>query len=398
MRLLILLREPPRNDAHHGGAKTLARGLSVLADRYEIGLLTMRGPGELPVDDALRQRCAFVEEVERKPISRRLRSLRVLLAARPGGLPTGAAAYASAEFLAKLEEILAGWTPDVVQAEQEPMAQYLTYVPVGGARRVLVAHESQALLAFEIARLPGLRRALRSRFEAVAWRRFERAAAATLDGAVTFTDRDCGRLRSLAPQATVARITPLVPIPAAPADPLGTSPPRLLFIGMFLHLPNADAAQTLVGSILPKVQRSSPAARLELVGPYLPSSLQAAQENGVDAVGEVPDVWPFLDRAAVVTAPISIGSGVRIKLLEALAAGKAVVASPRAAEGIAVPGDDHLLVADGDDAFATAVVELLRDPDRRGQLARAARKWAQRELTAARYEREYAAFYEELLH
>jgi glycosyltransferase involved in cell wall biosynthesis len=395
MRLLILLREPPRNDAHHGGAKTLARGLSVLADRYEIGLLTMRGPGELPVDDALRQRCAFVEEVERKPGSRRLRSLRVLLATRPGGLPAGAAAYGSKEFLVKLEEILAGWKPDVVQAEQEPMGQYLACV--GGARRVLVAHDSQALLAIEVARLPGLRRALSARLEAVAWRRFERAVAATLDGAVTFSERDCERLRSLAPHATVARITPLVPIPAAAADPLGTSPPHLLFVGMFLHLPNTDAAQTLVGSIFPKVRRSSPAARLELVGPYLPSSLQGSGEDGVDAVGEVPDVWPFLDRAAVVTAPVRIGSGVRIKLLEALAAGKAVVASPRAAEGIAAPGDAHLLIADGEDAFARAVVELLQHPERRVQLARAAREWAERELTAARYAREYAAFYEELL-
>jgi glycosyltransferase involved in cell wall biosynthesis len=87
-------------------------------------------------------------------------------------------------------------------------------------------------------------------------------------------------------------------------------------------------------------------------------------------------VTPYLDRAAVVAVPVRSGGGMRLKVLEALAAGKAVVASPVAVEGLDLPGDSPLVVASGDDTFADEVLRLLRDPDARARLGRKARCWA----------------------
>ena len=86
---------------------------------------------------------------------------------------------------------------------------------------------------------------------------------------------------------------------------------------------------------------------------------------------------PFLDRASVVALPLREGGGMRVKALEALAAGKAVVATRLAIEGIDVADGRHLVLAESDDDFAAAVSGLLDSPDRRRALGGAARRWAE---------------------
>jgi len=105
----------------------------------------------------------------------------------------------------------------------------------------------------------------------------------------------------------------------------------------------------------------------------------------------VPDVTPYLDRAAVMVAPIRIGGSMRMKVLESLAAGKALVASPRAAEGVEELAGEQLLVAVDEDEMVDALAELLLDPARRRDLAESARRWAESNLG---WERGVAAFEE----
>jgi glycosyltransferase involved in cell wall biosynthesis len=103
-----------------------------------------------------------------------------------------------------------------------------------------------------------------------------------------------------------------------------------------------------------------------------------------------------MDRAAVVVAPIAIGGGVRVKVLEALAAGKAVVASTRAAEGLTARAGTELIVADGDAATAAAIVELLDHDEARRELGGHARAWAERELTWSAMGDRYDDLYDRL--
>jgi glycosyltransferase involved in cell wall biosynthesis len=102
--------------------------------------------------------------------------------------------------------------------------------------------------------------------------------------------------------------------------------------------------------------------------------------GAVSVHGSVPDVTPYYDAAAVVVAPIRTGGSMRGKVLEALAGGKAVVATPRAAEGVVAADGAHLVVADGEDALAEALVALLLDLPRRRRLAENARRWAESNL------------------
>ena len=113
--------------------------------------------------------------------------------------------------------------------------------------------------------------------------------------------------------------------------------------------------------------------------------------------GSVPDVTPYLDDAAVVVAPLRIGGSMRGKVLEALAAGKALVATPRAAEGVHEEGDDHLLVAETEDELVDAIVRVLLDRDLRRALGGLARAWATRNLGLERAVQEYEDLYDSLI-
>ena len=112
--------------------------------------------------------------------------------------------------------------------------------------------------------------------------------------------------------------------------------------------------------------------------------------------GRVPDVVPWLNAAALVVVPLRVGGGMRVKVVEALAHGKTVVASPRAREGLNVNDGVEVAVADTDEEFVTRIVSLLQSPNARGAMARNARKWACDNLGDERWVAEYESLYDRL--
>jgi glycosyltransferase involved in cell wall biosynthesis len=262
---------------------------------------------------------------------------------------------------------------------------------------VLTEHEPGAAAGIEIARAArGAARPLMFA-DALAWKRYERRVLRRADAVVALTERDRRVLGQLVPDERLRVIPLTTSLPAEPLDPAGTDPPRVVFVGNFSHPPNVAAAAKLVHAIFPAVLLRRPDARLELIGDRAPPWLTRGSWRGVTVTGRVPDVTPYLDRAAVVVAPVDTGGGLRVKVLEALAHGKALVASPLAVEGIALIDGRQYLRADGESAFSDAVALLLEDERRRIELGHAAREWAEANLgwegTVAAYE----ALYGELL-
>jgi sugar transferase (PEP-CTERM/EpsH1 system associated) len=148
------------------------------------------------------------------------------------------------------------------------------------------------------------------------------------------------------------------------------APRRLVFTGNMSYKPNVEAVRDLVGEILPRVRRTFADVELYIVGmDPTPAVRRLADGERVVVTGRVDDVRPFLDTAAVSVAPLRVARGLQNKVLEAMAMRVPVVASPAAFNGINAVADRDLLVADGPDRFAAAVVDVLRDPARREQLA-----------------------------
>ncbi|HEX5761378.1 MAG TPA: glycosyltransferase family 4 protein [Thermoanaerobaculia bacterium] len=399
-RLLFLSPYPPHPDAPHGGARVTAQLLAGLAERHEVALLHLRGEGDVDMEPALAARCRIVEELPRRGprrspdlrarVHKHVRALSSLAALRPKW-----AEYCAVPALAeRLRRLVQEWRPEVVQAEYHVMGQYLAALDGRPVRRVLNQYEPGAAAAQERWRSRHGGRRPRQWLELMAWERYERGVARHTDAVVVFTERDRREMAARAPGRPVVIIPLATTLPVRSLDPAGRPPPAVLFAGSYAHPPNLDAALRLAASIFPRVRQRCPEAVLWLVGDAPPEELRAAAGAGVTLTGRVPSVEPWLDRAAVVVAPLVLGGGMRVKVLEALAAGKAVVASPRAAEGLE---GAPLVLAEGDEETAEAVAGLLADREARIALATRARAWALAHLGWDRAVAAYEALYERLL-
>jgi len=149
----------------------------------------------------------------------------------------------------------------------------------------------------------------------------------------------------------------------------------ILFQGGMDWYPNRDAVEFFAKAILPLVRVECPNVRFVVAGRNPPARfVEKFRRNiGIEFTGTVPDMRPYLSAATVVVVPLRLGSGTRIKILEACAMGKPVVSTSVGAEGLELKGEDEILLEDRPDDFARAVVTLLRDPIRREAMGRSAR-------------------------
>ena len=389
VRVLMLAPFPPSLQAAHGGARVLAQRIVRLAEHADIAVLCLRAPWETPPDQGVLDAVELLEEVPRpevtSPAARALRFVR-WRAALVGGRPFWASDVRHPAYRRRLEELVARFEPDVVQFEFAPMAQYLPALGGGTARCVLVEHDPEAGTARG-------GRTLTGRLDTWAARRLRRRALRDVDAAVVFTERDRAALAPLAGSTPIERIPFGVDLDSPVLDP-GESDGSVLFFGNFVHLPNVDAARRLVGSIFPRVRASHPDCTLQVVGDRPPPDLASESSPGVVVTGWVPDLEPYLRRAAVVVAPLRRGGGMRVKVAEALAAGAAVVASPLATEGLDVADGEQLRLASSDAEFAERIAALLADPAARRALGGRARSCSEAHLSwdasIAAYEELYA--------
>jgi glycosyltransferase involved in cell wall biosynthesis len=202
---------------------------------------------------------------------------------------------------------------------------------------------------------------VRSSLNYRAARAYERFMFAPYRRTVVVSEADRDELRA---------INPALPIDVIPNGvDLGTFTPdnkevrepyTLLFTGNYEYAPNVDAALRLAREVLPAVQARIPAARLWLVGNAPPPELQALASEAITVTGRVPDVRPYLARASVFVSALRLGAGIKNKVLEALAMGCPVIATPLSVDGIAARDGQEVVIAELD-ALPEAIIRLLND-------------------------------------
>ncbi len=174
----------------------------------------------------------------------------------------------------------------------------------------------------------------------------------------------------------------------------GRRPDTLLFIGSFQHPPNRQALAYFIERVLPAVRAARPAARLLVAGAHAPPNFAATMSApGVEFLGRVEDIRELYARCAVFVCPILSGSGIRVKLLEAFAAGIPAVSTALGAEGLAGESGEIVELAENPETFAAAALLLLDDPEGARAMARRARREVERnwsaDLRTAKLERHY---------
>jgi glycosyltransferase involved in cell wall biosynthesis len=217
--------------------------------------------------------------------------------------------------------------------------------------------------------------------EALDWRRwesFQPRAWAGADLVQAYSRGDAARIAARAPAlAARVRVDPYgIELPA-PSQPGPEAAETILFTGTFTHPPNRDAARLLAREIMPALRPLRPRARLRIVGSAPPADLLDLAAPDIEIVADAPAIAPHLAAAAVVVAPVRSGGGMRLKVLEAMAAGKVVVTTGLGAEGyVELDPEPPLVVAETSGQIAAAVADLLADPARRRQLGGRAREFA----------------------
>jgi len=319
------------------------------------------------------------EEVHAAPITRKGRIARTLLGMRPGQ-PLSLAWFHEPRLARWVRAGLEARRYDAVLAYSSAMAAYVPPGPDGPLLILdMVDVDSEKWRAYATSDT-GPKRLVWAR-EARTLLAFERRAAARFDRTLLVSMQEAQTFARLAPEAAsridwvengvdIARFDPQCDWP----NPFATRSPAIVFTGTMDYRPNVEAVSFFATEVMPRLASLSPAPHFHIVGANPSPAVKAlAERPHVHVTGSVPDMRPYLAHATVVVAPLRIARGIQNKVLEAMAMARPVVASPQAHEGVRALAGRDLLVADGAEATAATVTQVMAGgmPDL-GTAARAA--------------------------
>ena len=287
--------------------------------------------------------------------------------------------FAVSAFQAALDRVLNNQRFDVVFVNLPYLAHYrLRQSPPGTAKPVVVidSHDVGYDLARQVATSSApLGQRLHASFN---WRKLAReelAAYDAADGVCVCSIADQKRLAADAPSVNTVVIPNAADVERL--QPRDTDPApdgrTVLFFGLLATVPNVDGVLYFLREIWPRIAAARPDARFVIIGADPAPAIRAHAGPGVTVVGPVDDLRPHLSAAAAVVVPLRLGSGTRLKILEAWAMARPVVSTALGAEGLdCVPGR-HLLIADDPSGFASSVLRVLSEPGLADELGRAGR-------------------------
>ena len=298
------------------------------------------------------------------PIGKRSQKVRALLRARVGR-PLMPDCYRSAALQRWVDATMARTAMDVVYIYSVAMAPYVLDRP--HPCKILDAQDIDSEKWAEYALKAALPMRLVWAREARTLLGYERHAAAACRRTFFVSQPEADRFAELAPEVAgrvvavengvdLQRFSPEDVHPSPFTDPA----PRVVFTGNMDYWPNADAVIWFAHDVLPKLRARVPGLAFWIVGANPAPAVRAlAALPGVSVTGRVDDVRPYVAHASAVVCPLRIARGIQNKVLEGMAMGRPVIASPAAFEGVrAQPGTD-LLVADGAEAFVARICEVL---------------------------------------
>ena len=284
--------------------------------------------------------------------------------------------YWSEAAVGMLKELICHHSYDVVHLECSYLGQYLRFLPPG-FRFLLDPNIEYRILEryHDVTRNPALRALLS--IDAKRLMQAEQRAWLEADVCGTVSAVDRAEILRLCPNKCVAVIPNGAEILAEVELPSCVGDHQILFTGNFRYFANVDAAQYFCSEVLPSIVQVIPEIEVWIVGVDAARKLRRlANRPRVKIIDRVPDLKPYLRSASVYVCPLRAGSGTKLKVLEAMAAQKAIVSTSVGAEGLEVENGRHMFISDEPTAFASNVIRLLLDTELRLRLARQARQLA----------------------
>lgn len=388
MKILLIAPMVPQAEGAGAIPELLHAQLIGLRERHEVALLGTFGDlnGQAEAAAELCRSGVDAHFVDRRRPSSALRRWRVRaeLAASWAVRPRPWRAVSTAAGMQPALDRLARTRSFDLIAVEETTVSTLR-LPVG-VPAVLTEHEAVK------APVGGLREIDRKR-----WDRLQRTAGERFDLIQVYSEADAAAIRGRLPRLTPRlRVNPFGLVLPPPGDRAREAAETVLFVGTFTHPPNRDAALWLGHEIMPAIRARRPGAKLRIVGTVPPAEVRALAGPGVEVVADAPSVRPHMEEATIVLAPVRSGGGMRMKVLQAMAAAKGVVTTSRGAEGFSyLDPAPPLEIANSGEEIAAATAALLEDAPRRQELGRRAREFVERWHTPTAWSARLEAIYEE---
>jgi glycosyltransferase involved in cell wall biosynthesis len=311
--------------------------------------------------------------------------------------------YDLPEFAHAVERRLRSQRFDVVNLELPYMGHLpLKLAPPGAPEPPLVIDTHE--IAYDIVRqfARGSAHVGRRLYGELNWRKLKRdelSAFRRADGLCACSVADQERILADVPTArtvvipNAADVEYYRPRPEDPA-PDGVT---LVYFGLMSTVPNIDGIKWFISEIWPRVSAARPDVRLQVLGKGAPKEVLDLAGPKIEMTGLVPDLRPYLAKAALLVVPLRLGGGTRLKIVEGMAMAKAMVSTRLGAEGIDVVDDRHLMLRDEATGFADAVLALLADPERCRRLGAEGRALAEQKYAWSGAAARLVEFYRELL-
>jgi glycosyltransferase involved in cell wall biosynthesis len=212
--------------------------------------------------------------------------------------------------------------------------------------------------------------------QAMLLRNHEKQLYSDVDVCFAITEKDKASALKLAPTANVVVAGPGVNADEWDPDPeVKRNPQEMILATTYKWVHNVDALKWFLDNVLPIVREKIPGAYLTLLGKEPPEWLESYKSKGLNLVGYVPEVQPYLNRAGIYIAPLFVGAGIRIKILEAMAMQLPVVATPVSAEGIKAGEKEGLFISARPEEFAARIIRLMTDEPMRAAAGISARRY-----------------------
>jgi polysaccharide biosynthesis protein PslH len=345
------------------------------AEGHEVTLLCLAPDALADVDSAaLKEGCdAFELIAHRAPAASASPDYSGRLRALLSPAPYSAGRFASPALRARLADLRAAGPVDAVVCDTIFMT---VNVPSGFAPIIVNSPDVEhVVLARFLAHEHEVARRAYAGIELAKTRRWERAVCRRAAVVLVCSDTDRDVIERLCPGARVAVVPNVIDVEQYAPAPDG-DPSIVLYSGGMDWYPNQDAVAFFADRILPELRRRFPTLRFVVAGRTPPAAFHARYRGrpGVEFTGRVPDMRTEIARAGLCVVPIRIGSGTRLKILEAAAMAKAVVSTRVGAEGLGFRDGSEIVLADEPPAFIDAVTALLGDHARRRALGQAARR------------------------
>jgi glycosyltransferase involved in cell wall biosynthesis len=307
--------------------------------------------------------------------------------------------FISAEFAEKIVAVLEQDTYDIVQLEMLYMTPYINVIRKHSTAKIILrSHNVEHLIWERVTAittnpvkkwyLAGLTRKLKN---------YERNSINQYDGIATISKKDALFYLENNVKKPVEDIPFGIDIDKYPDSPVLYEFPSLFHLGSMNWMPNEEGIKWFIETTWPLVSKKFPDLKLYLAGRMMPEWLENLSDENIEVVGEVEDAQAFINSKAIMIVPLFSGSGIRIKIIEGMALGKAIISTDIGAEGISFTPDQNILIANTQEEFVDAIGTLVSSKEFCDKMGANAREVVANHHDLSKITQKLISFYQRVL-